>query len=138
MFRAPEQVDLCSGFAISEKVDIFSLGCLVYYLLFFRKPFEAHMVYEHSNARYSIPQTASLSPGMLALLQKSLERDPSKRSSSIDLLSQLEFLKDMKLLRNRQVAQRSNSFEKAHLAPNAFNDMLRLENQRSRMAPQFS
>ena len=70
-------MDLSSGFPISEKVDVFGLGCLIYHMLFFRPPFDSEMYVEHSNARYKIPEDANLSPGMTALLQKTLTKDPS-------------------------------------------------------------
>jgi serine/threonine protein kinase len=38
--RAPEQKDLLSGFPITEKVDIYALGCLAYEVVFGR-PFDA-------------------------------------------------------------------------------------------------
>ena len=36
LYRAPEQLDLYSSFPITEKVDIFALGCIIYTLLFFK------------------------------------------------------------------------------------------------------
>ncbi|CAM9710724.1 unnamed protein product, partial [Ascophyllum nodosum] len=38
--RAPEQVDFSRGYIISEKVDIWALGVLLFRLAFFRSPFE--------------------------------------------------------------------------------------------------
>ena len=76
MYQAPEQIDLYSGFPITEKVDIFALGCLLFTLLFFRSPFDADMGLEHSNARYVIPTNANVSTGMQNLLAKTLAQDP--------------------------------------------------------------
>ena len=38
-YRAPEMVDLYSGFPISIKADIWALGVLLYHLCFFNLPF---------------------------------------------------------------------------------------------------
>ena len=40
-------MDLLSGFPISEKVDIFALGCMIYNMLFFKAPFDSDMDFEH-------------------------------------------------------------------------------------------
>lgn len=39
LYRAPEQLDLFSGFPIGERVDIWALGVVIYTLLFFKSPF---------------------------------------------------------------------------------------------------
>ena len=70
-------MNLFSGNPINEKVDIFGLGCLIYNMLFFKPPFDLDTEFEHQNGRYSIPEEANLSPGMTALLQKTLTQDPS-------------------------------------------------------------
>ena len=40
-------MNLFSGFPISEKVDIFGLGCLIYNMLFFKPPFDSDTEFEH-------------------------------------------------------------------------------------------
>ena len=39
LYRAPELLDLYSQYPINEKMDVFSLGCLLYQLLFFKPAF---------------------------------------------------------------------------------------------------
>lgn len=39
-YRSPEQVDLFAGHVISEKVDIWALGVILFKLAFFQTPFE--------------------------------------------------------------------------------------------------
>jgi len=87
LFRAPEQLDTYSGYSITEKVDIFALGCIIYTLLFLRSPFEKGEKLDQMNARYTIPKEreVDLSPGMHDLLVRCLEVDPAKRVSSLEL-----------------------------------------------------
>lgn len=39
-YRSPEQVDLFQGHVVSEKVDIWALGVILFKLAFFQTPFE--------------------------------------------------------------------------------------------------
>ena len=43
LFRAPELLDLYSGYPITEKIDVFALGCIMYYLLYNRSAFEEEL-----------------------------------------------------------------------------------------------
>lgn len=40
MYRAPEMLDTWSNYEIGPKVDIWSLGCVLYVLCFQRHPFQ--------------------------------------------------------------------------------------------------
>ena len=68
MFRAPEVLDLFSGFEISEKIDIFSLGCVMFTILFFKSPFNVEMKLDQMNGRYKIPREG-VTPAVLKLMQ---------------------------------------------------------------------
>ena len=76
LYRSPEQLDLYSGYPITEKVDIFSLGCIIFTLLFFRSPFDPNLPLDQSNARYKIPEWSQISESMTELLSKTLNPDP--------------------------------------------------------------
>ena len=43
MYRAPEFLDLYSGFIIGTKVDIFALGVMMFMLAFKKPPFESKL-----------------------------------------------------------------------------------------------
>jgi len=40
IYRAPEQLDLYSGYMLNEKVDIWALGIVMFTLMYHRPPFE--------------------------------------------------------------------------------------------------
>jgi len=60
------------------------------------------MVLEHANARYTIPNYATVSPGMRQLLAETLKQDPRERISSADLWSKLEFMRTQRILQSQQ------------------------------------
>lgn len=55
MYRAPEMLDTYSNYPINEQVDIWALGCLLYYLCFINHPFEDSAKLRILNAKYTIP-----------------------------------------------------------------------------------
>lgn len=40
MYRPPEMIDLYLKYEVSEKVDIWMLGCVVYVMCFYVHPFQ--------------------------------------------------------------------------------------------------
>ncbi|KAK3755297.1 hypothetical protein QZH41_014605 [Actinostola sp. cb2023] len=57
MYRAPEMVDLYSNHPVTEKADIWALGCILFYLCFMEHPFEDSAKLRIINAKYIIPET---------------------------------------------------------------------------------
>ena len=55
MYRAPEMLDLHLGHAVSEKVDVWALGCILYTLCFGVHPFPAESALQILNLAYQIP-----------------------------------------------------------------------------------
>jgi serine/threonine protein kinase len=43
MYRSPEQIEFLLEFPLSEKVDIFALGVILYMLCFGKPPFETKL-----------------------------------------------------------------------------------------------
>ena len=56
MYRTPEMVDLYSNCPITEKADVWALGCLLYKLCFMVHPFEDSGILRIVNANYSLPE----------------------------------------------------------------------------------
>jgi AP2-associated kinase len=59
-YRAPEMVDLYQHKLISEKADIWALGCVLYKLAFYTTPFEEGNALQILNVSYTIPLTYTL------------------------------------------------------------------------------
>ncbi len=75
MYRSPEMVDLYSNKPISEKADIWALGCLLYLLCFRVHPFEDSGKLRIISAKYKISEedaTFSLFHGIIRECRASL------------------------------------------------------------------
>jgi DNA-binding NtrC family response regulator len=89
-FLAPE---LMSGPAFDGRADIYALGCVAFWLLTGRPPFEADdamtILMHHAQTPATAPSTMSEEPipaQMDALVLECLEKDPSRRPGTADLL----------------------------------------------------
>ncbi|XP_055539269.1 uncharacterized protein LOC129726502 [Wyeomyia smithii] len=77
-YRAPEMIDLFSGYDITVKSDIWALGCLLYKLCFFTLPFGESALAIQSG-HFSIPDNSKYSKEMHQLIRYMLEPDADKR-----------------------------------------------------------
>jgi len=82
--RAPEQCDLYSDFPITEKVDIWALGCLLYIMCFQKQPFETKL--STINCQYFMSATSKYSKSLLDLFPLIFVIDPRKRPNTAFLL----------------------------------------------------
>jgi len=89
-YRAPEAVDPWQRMRIDEKQDVWALGVLLYYLCFFKLPFEESNL-AILGGRYTVPQTAisDSQPELMALLKAMLTQDPKKRPDVFTVLEGL-------------------------------------------------
>ncbi|CUS23136.1 LAQU0S08e02916g1_1 [Lachancea quebecensis] len=95
-FMAPEILDVKLNSVITEKCDIWSLGCTIYTMCFGISPFEreeqisgASVTYALTTGKYSIPRGTNYSSGLIALIEKCLNVDPDGRPSVDELISLL-------------------------------------------------
>lgn len=86
MYRPPEMVDFYQQFEVSEKVDIWMLGCILFTLMFSRHPFQDESTLAISNARYDLPQQPSYSEKLQDLTHWLLARNPEDRPTIGDIL----------------------------------------------------
>ena len=91
IFRAPEQVDLYSRKFVGVEVDVWALGCILYFLLFRRHAFPTAASNQIVSARYEIPENDYSEP-LLNLLSQILNPDPLHRPSSTQVVTALEDL----------------------------------------------
>lgn len=85
MYRAPEMVDFFGVSEITEKTDIWALGCILYTLMFLKQPFANAGKLAILGAKYTIPPRHRYSPELVNLLKMCLTADPVKRASAVDL-----------------------------------------------------
>ncbi|XP_006874199.1 PREDICTED: cyclin-G-associated kinase [Chrysochloris asiatica] len=90
MYRTPEIVDLYSNFPISEKQDIWALGCILYLLCFRQHPFEDGAKLRIVNGKYTIPQNDTRYTVFHDLIRSMLKVDPEERLSITELVNQLQ------------------------------------------------
>merc|ERR1719460_801999 len=81
MYRPPEMIDFYQQFEISEKVDIWMLGCILFTLMLCRHPFQDESTLAISNARYDLPNEKVYSDKIQDLTHWCLARDPRDRPS---------------------------------------------------------
>ncbi|KAM3139310.1 BMP-2-inducible protein kinase [Paramecium bursaria] len=79
MYRPPEMTDIYQRFEVSEKVDIWQLGCILYSLCFYVSPFQEVSKLAIVEAAYSIPQGCHYSQKILDLIKLLLTPNPKER-----------------------------------------------------------
>lgn len=94
MYRAPEMTDLYQRIVVSEKVDIWAVGCILYVLAFFIHPFQEGSTLQILSGNYEIPEQHSYSKYLIALIKRLLVVDPSKRPDIAQVLQLCEQWKE--------------------------------------------
>ncbi|KAG8965371.1 hypothetical protein FRC00_004527 [Tulasnella sp. 408] len=99
-YRAPELFDVKTGTTLDEKVDIWSLGCVLFALAFNHSPFETSQTTEQGgsmamavmNAQYKIPATSPYSEGLKDLINSCLKVNPAERPNIDQLVEKTDAL----------------------------------------------
>ncbi|KAL5976872.1 hypothetical protein ACLOJK_021207 [Asimina triloba] len=78
-YRAPEMWDLFRKEVISEKVDIWALGCLLYRICYFKSAFDGESKLQILNGNYRIPDQPRYSSSILELIKDMLQASPDTR-----------------------------------------------------------
>ena len=68
-YRSPEMIDLYSGKALTSKLDIWALGCLLYKLSFFALPF-GESTLAITSGKFNFPSNSKYSENLHKLISK--------------------------------------------------------------------
>jgi len=94
MYRPPEMVDLYQDYEISEKADIWMLGCILYTLMFFTHPFQDESTLAITNANYSFPSSPRFSAPLQDLVRWLLSKNPKDRPSANQVLEAVQCVRN--------------------------------------------
>ncbi|KAL5205174.1 hypothetical protein ABZP36_033383 [Zizania latifolia] len=100
-YRAPEMWDLYRREVISEKVDIWALGCLLYRICYFKSAFDGESKLQILNGNYHIPDLPKYSSPITSLIKDMLQSSPDARPDitqvwfRVNELLPLELQKDL-------------------------------------------
>ncbi|KAK9675297.1 Serine/threonine-protein kinase env7 [Basidiobolus ranarum] len=96
-YRAPELFDVKTGSVLNEKVDIWSLGCLLYAIAYGQSPFEANqneqggnIALAVQNCKYSFPSDDLYSEHLRELIRYMLVLDVKQRPDIHQVISKLD------------------------------------------------
>ncbi|KDP20398.1 hypothetical protein JCGZ_05281 [Jatropha curcas] len=78
-YRAPEMWDLLRRDFISEKVDIWALGCLLFRICYFKNAFDGESKLQILNGNYRIPDAPQYSKPLTDLIKDMLQASPDDR-----------------------------------------------------------
>lgn len=89
MYRPPEMIDEYLQFNVTEKVDIWMLGCLLYALLYKQHPFFDAQKSAIVKVCYEFPDQKIYSEKIDDLIRWMITQNPNNRPSTTDLLNVL-------------------------------------------------
>lgn len=95
-YRAPELFDCPTGSCMDEKVDIWSLGCVFYAILYGHSPFETIETTSGSialavlNCRYTFPASNTDLTSLNTIIERCLVLAPAQRPSAREILDLIE------------------------------------------------
>ncbi|KAF2293656.1 hypothetical protein GH714_003910 [Hevea brasiliensis] len=78
-YRAPEMWDLLRRDLISEKADIWALGCLLFRICYFKNAFDGESKLQILNGNYRIPDLPKYSTSVIDLIRDMLQASPDDR-----------------------------------------------------------
>ncbi|KAJ1960509.1 Ark- serine/threonine protein kinase, partial [Dispira parvispora] len=88
-YRAPELIDLYLKQGLTEKMDIWALGILLYKLCYYRTPFEDTGELAILNTQYTLPDTPVYSSALRGLVDWMLQEDPLRRPDIYQLTARV-------------------------------------------------
>ncbi|KFD71997.1 hypothetical protein M514_00408 [Trichuris suis] len=92
MYRAPEMLDSYQNQPIDQRIDIWALGCILYYLCYMVHPFEDSAKLRILNANYTLPEKDDRCGVLHPLIVRILQVVPDDRPSVKEILRMLKEL----------------------------------------------
>eukprot|EP01038_Epipyxis_sp_PR26KG_P007941 gene7941-10775_t len=92
MYRSPELVDLYMRDVLTEKSDIWALGCILFALCYLVHPFQDAGSLGILSGKYNFPKTSAIPEDAQTLIQRMLDIDPEARPSIQQLLEMVTVL----------------------------------------------
>ncbi len=83
--RPPEMCDPYKGWQVSEKVDVWMVGCVLYTLCFYKHPFMESTKLSIVNAAFTFPKDHNYPEKMLDTIRLMLTPNPKNRPSIFDM-----------------------------------------------------
>ena len=95
-YRAPEMCDRYGEHTVNEKVDIWSLGCVLYTMVFKEQPFMNAQKLEIINGNYNFPKDEQklYSEKFLDLIRAMLTPNPEERPNVIQVMEWTNYWKE--------------------------------------------
>ncbi|CAF0865524.1 unnamed protein product [Brachionus calyciflorus] len=108
-YRAPELFTPKQGEKIDEKADIWSLGCILYAIMYNKGPFDYvvekgdSIALAVANANYTIPTTIKRDEILINIIKKTLQFDPFSRESIPKILNDLNKIQLFESNQNEEI-----------------------------------
>ncbi|KAF8650179.1 hypothetical protein HU200_064034 [Digitaria exilis] len=118
-YRAPEMWDLYRREVISEKVDIWALGCLLYRICYFKSAFDGESKLQILNGNYRIPELPKYSSSITTLIKDMLNSSPDARPDITQVWFRVNELLPLELQKDLPDGSPSGSAFESHTAIDA-------------------
>lgn len=92
IYRAPEMIDLYMRPVLTEKTDIWALGCILYALVFLVHPFQDMGSLGILNCKLNMPTNTSTPEDLKVLIRRMLDMDPEARPTCVQLIEAINCL----------------------------------------------
>ncbi|KAJ1929589.1 Ark- serine/threonine protein kinase [Tieghemiomyces parasiticus] len=88
-YRAPELIDLYLRYGLTEKMDIWAIGVLLYKLCYLVTPFEEAGELAILNVQYTLPASPVYTEDLKHLIRWTLQEDPARRPTIYQLTAKV-------------------------------------------------
>lgn len=115
-YRAPEMWDLYRREVISEKADIWALGCLLYRICYCKLAFDGESKLQILNGNYRIPELPKYSSSITTLIKDMLNSSPNARPDITQVWFRVNELLPLELQKDLPDGSPSGSAFESHTA----------------------